>query len=381
MGEENGSSPARKSAAEAKKPPPPPWEFAPAGGWKLLPAGNTAAELLTREFDPPRFAIDGLLPEGLTILGGRPKQGKSWLSLLVAWAVAGGYDLDGRGTSGGDVLVLALEDTARRLQKRLRTLLGALGWVVPPNLHLHTEWPKSHEGGLFYIAEWLKTHPAARLVVVDTLGRFRKPARGTGNNYDEDYQEVSNLKKLFDGFRVSGIAVHHTRKLKAEDPFDELSGTLGISGGADTLMILDRERSDKTARLFAVGRDLGDMTVPLTWDPAGCRWTLGPAVEGIEAAGRVGGKAEGRAEAARNWLRSFLQVYAFPAKEIDAAGVAAGHSRSAISDAKTELGKDGTGELWFQKDGLGAWWAGLGRPSGWKRRPLPGAIPDPEIPD
>lgn len=378
MGEETSPgepSPARKAtraAKEAAKQGVKPWSQKPQAGVPD-PDGITAADLAALEFAPPRFAVDGLLAEGLTVFGGRPKHGKSWLSLLLGWAVAAGCEVDGRAVLQGEVLYLALEDTRRRLQKRLLMLQTATGWVIPETLSLHTAWPRADQGGLYHVAEWLAARKkVARLVIVDTLAKFRKPSKGTGNGYAEDYEAVGGLKELLDHYETSGLLITHTRKLKAEDPFDEISGTLGIGGAADSIWVLDTQEKGSQARLYTTGRDLPDGTIPLAFGKDSGRWTLGETREGIDSAGRVEGKGEGRAAAARTWLRTFLKGFAYPAKEIDAAGLAAGHSRSAVAEAKTELGRDGTGELWFQKDGAGAWWAGLGPPANWKRRPTSG---------
>ena len=85
----------------------------------------TAAELLADDFPEPRFAVDGLLPEGLSFMAGAPKLGKSWMALGLGIAVAsGGRALGSVPVEAGDVLYLALEDSPRRLQSRLRTLVG-----------------------------------------------------------------------------------------------------------------------------------------------------------------------------------------------------------------------------------------------------------------
>ncbi|MDP2815826.1 MAG: AAA family ATPase, partial [Rectinemataceae bacterium] len=50
----------------------------------------TASDLAKMVFPEPKWAVPGLLPEGLTILAGRPKRGKSWMGLGLALAVASG---------------------------------------------------------------------------------------------------------------------------------------------------------------------------------------------------------------------------------------------------------------------------------------------------
>src|SRR5688572_20122765 len=50
----------------------------------------TATDLIATEFPEPRFAVPGLIPEGLTLFAGAPKLGKSWLGLGLGIAVASG---------------------------------------------------------------------------------------------------------------------------------------------------------------------------------------------------------------------------------------------------------------------------------------------------
>ena len=79
----------------------------------------TADDILTTDWPKPVWAIPGLLPVGLTILAGRPKVGKSWLTLQIALAVASGGRVLGQPGEKGPVLYLALEDPPRRLKERM----------------------------------------------------------------------------------------------------------------------------------------------------------------------------------------------------------------------------------------------------------------------
>ena len=65
------------------------------------------------------FCIETLLPEGISMLGGAPKVGKSWMVLLLALQVAKGEPLWNLPTKQGTVLYLALEDSQSRLQDRV----------------------------------------------------------------------------------------------------------------------------------------------------------------------------------------------------------------------------------------------------------------------
>jgi hypothetical protein len=135
----------------------------------------TAADLHTMELPEPKWAVDGIVPAGLSLLAGKPKLGKSWLALVIAVAVAmGGVALGSVQVEAGAVLYLALEDTKRRLKDRLAKLAARQGIAAwPATLHLASACPRQDKGGLYALAEWLNDHPQARLVVIDTWPRFR----------------------------------------------------------------------------------------------------------------------------------------------------------------------------------------------------------------
>ena len=73
----------------------------------------TIEELAKAEFAPPRWAVPGIVPVGLSSLAGRPKLGKSWLALQIAVAVGCGGRLFDLKIDPGKVLYLALEDSPR----------------------------------------------------------------------------------------------------------------------------------------------------------------------------------------------------------------------------------------------------------------------------
>lgn len=367
---------AGKSAGTQGGEPTPAWRVKPP---HAAPEGISAADLIEKEMPPPQFLLDGLLAEGLTVLGGKPKHGKSWFALLIAWAVSGARPVDGRAVRPADVLYLALEDTQRRLKGRLTKLKGALDWPVPGTLTLHTAWPRAGDGGLYHIAEWLDARrAAAKFVIVDTLAKFRTPPKGSGgSSYSEDYEAIGGLKEMLDHYGASGLVLHHTRKLRSDDPFDEISGTLAITGAADSIWMLDTQTKGAEARLYVTGRDLPDATVPMQFAQDSGRWVVGANREGIDTAGRndVAEKTGGtKVEQCRAWLKEFLKVYAYPSKEIESAAKVAGYAFSALRDAKAALGREGTGELCNHKFGAAEWWSGLGPRIGWRLRP--GRVPE-----
>ena len=233
----------------------------------------SAKDLIKKDLPEPRWAVPDFLPEGLSILGGKPKMGKSWLALNLGISVAtGGVALGAIRTEPGDVLFLALEDTERRLQARLRDVLGDAS--APASLTFSCEWPSLDEGGLDQLDLWLRTHPAARLVIVDTLAKVR-PTRGRNDTlYESDYASISGLKNLADRYGVALLVIHHLRKMESTDPVDAISGTLGLAGAADAILVLKRERRQHDATIFVTGRDLDEAELSVRWSDELCCWSI-----------------------------------------------------------------------------------------------------------
>lgn len=234
---------------------------------------ESAADLLARDFPEVKWAVDGLLSEGATILAGAPKAGKSFLALGLAIAIAsGGRALGSVPVEQGDVLYLALEDGARRMQHRLRDM-SKVG-KMPERLTFAYESPRLDDGGLGAMEDWLQTHPEARLIVVDTLKRVR-PRERSMRFYDGDYDAVAPLNDLALKYGVAIVIVHHTNKrVDAEDWFDSLSGTLGLTGAVDAAMLLKRSRGQSEGTLYVAGRDIEDKQKKVEFDGVINGWNL-----------------------------------------------------------------------------------------------------------
>jgi len=237
-----------------------------------LRRGVTCAELRDMTFPPIRWIVEGYIAEGLTILAGKPKLGKSWLCLDIALAVAsGGVALGARRCERGRVLYAALEDPRRRLKGRVEMVLGdCQSWPEGLTFWSYGEMSPVDGGGLGQLREWIDENPGARLVIIDTFAKVRGvPQRGEPP-YQADYREVGVLKALADETGVSIVVVTHTRKLEADDPFDTVSGTHGITGAADTTVILARDGQGVT--LHAMGRDVVEIATAVEFEKRLSRW-------------------------------------------------------------------------------------------------------------
>jgi hypothetical protein len=258
---------------------------------------KTATALQTMTFPQLKYIIPDLIVEGCVLLAGKPKARKSWLAYDVGLAVAsGGYCLGDKKCAQGEVLFLALEDGDRRLQRRATKLLQTFSGKWPERFYYATKWPRANEGGIEAIDQWCEAHPDARLVVIDVLARFRAPSTNK-NAYEQDYEAVSRLQELAVRRSITVLIVHHTRKGAAEDPVEEISGTLGLGGGVDAFLILKRTSSGGT--LIGRGRDTEDVDLAMQFNDETCRWTiLGQAadVQRSEQRGRVLVALEGAIE-------------------------------------------------------------------------------------
>lgn len=240
----------------------------------------TAADLMSMEFPPPNWAVPGIIAEGVNLLAGPPKVGKSWLSLALGLAVAaGGYAFDAIPVPGGPVLYLALEDTPRRLQARIGKVLG--GQPAPAGLTLATACPPLPHGGDEAIAAWLDRNRAARLVIIDVFAKLRGASAPGASAYDADYAAVGRIKRVADHYGVAVLLVHHVRKAGADDFLEAVSGTNGIAGAADATLVLRRPRGQADGVLHVTGRDVDEAEYALAFQPASGAWRMldGPSAE------------------------------------------------------------------------------------------------------
>lgn len=239
-------------------------------------------KLMEYEFKPLVWAVEGLLPEGCVLFAGRPKLGKSWFAYLLGLAISVGGRVFGTiRVEQGDVLYLALEDGKRRLQSRFKKLAQGKA-PAPEALHLAVTWPRLDEGGLDDLEAWLSAHPRARLVIIDTLQRVRPQNRTNAGLYENDYNALAELADLARKFAVCILVVHHTRKADAEDAFDTVSGSTGLTGAVDATLVLKRSRNKGDAELHITGRDVEEASKALEFDKKTMVWKLLGDIEEVE---------------------------------------------------------------------------------------------------
>ena len=209
--------------------------------------GIDAADLLALDIPPLRWVVPDLLPEGTTVLAAPPKIGKSCLVYQIAVEASIGGELLERRVTPGAARYYALEDGKRRGRDRLR---AALHGRTLPHGRLEVQWSARRigEGLEDDIARWLDEHPDAVLVAIDTLGKVRPRSSGRRNAYEVDVEDLGRLQSLFRDRPVALLIVHHARKEAGDDFLTTVSGTYGLTGSADTIVVRNASGSRRSGR-------------------------------------------------------------------------------------------------------------------------------------
>ena len=230
-----------------------------------------AETLMTTPMEPLRFIVSRLIPQGLHVLAGSPKIGKSWLSLWICLLVAKGEKVWEFETLRSEVLYLCLEDSFARIQSRLFEITDE----APPTLHFAIMSDAIGSGLEYQIESFLKEHPDTGLIVIDTLQKVRKAAPANVNPYAADYDDINALKQIADKHHLAIVLVHHLRKTSDADPLNMISGTSGIAGGADSNFVLQKDkRTENTAKLVCTGRDIEGRELFLEFNKESFVWEL-----------------------------------------------------------------------------------------------------------
>jgi len=179
--------------------------------------------------------------------------------------VATGGEVLGEKPEPGRVLYLALEDSERRLQRRMSEQY----WPAIHECTFATTWPLFAEGGLDALAQELRAHDYA-LAVLDTLGRLM--GAQDSNDYGAMTQFVGAVQNLAQATQTAILAVHHHTKAATGDPVLDLLGSTGISGTADGILALYHEPGKHTWKLHLIGREVEEQEIAVTRDAYTHTW-------------------------------------------------------------------------------------------------------------
>ena len=231
-----------------------------------------AAELFQMDVKPTEFIINNLIPVGLSLVASPPKYGKSWMMLDMSISTATGKDFLGFSTNKCGVLYMALEDRFDRLKDRMLKITG--GNQFPEGLEIAIEAPPMGEGFIEYLGDFIINHPETKLIIIDTFVKIRGIPNGKESAYAVDSREAGTLKKFADSHGVAVLLVTHTRKsVDTSDPFANITGTYGVAGAADDMIVLTKDkRSDTLTKMSVTGRDVAYEEYPIVFDANLSKW-------------------------------------------------------------------------------------------------------------
>ena len=216
------------------------------------------------------YVVETILPTGLYLLAGSPKIGKSWFVLQLGIAVSNGQSFLGFKSHASSVLYLCLEDTYQRIRNRLmdyeEECLDHIDFVLES---------QSLDYGLINDLKYhLELKPNTKLIIIDTLQKIRNN-RSDGYAYGQDYKDINVLNKFVNETGITVILVHHLRKMKAEDSFEEISGTTGLTGAVDGMFVMKKSSNrSQEATLIATGRDIESFELKLSFNNLSHRFEL-----------------------------------------------------------------------------------------------------------
>ena len=230
--------------------------------------------IMNTPMKPIEYCVDGLISQGLFVLAGAPKVGKSWLALDMCLSIAKGEKVLGKETLCGHAVYLSLEDSLIRLQNRLYELTDE----PSDNLNFAIMAESISNGLPEQIEYCRKRFDDLKIVFIDTLQMVRNESE---SSYGSDYKELSVLKSLADKLGIAIVLVHHTRKCSDGNPFNMISGSTGLSGCVDGSMVLiESKRGSRKAKLYCVGRDIENQEINVVFESS--RWKVSDEIKNIE---------------------------------------------------------------------------------------------------
>lgn len=257
----------------------------------------TLEELFEKDIKPLEWIVDEILPAGVFLMGSPPKYFKSFMALDLCLTVCTGGRFLGFQSHKYDCVYMDLESGERRPRDRAKTILK--GKQPPNNFRVVTRetfWipdetkrngkkrPLIGDGFREYLEALLKKYPSIKLVVVDVFKKIRRPAKKGQDGYDRDYDDLTELEEIAEQFKICILLIHHTRKMKdPSDPFNELSGSTGLTGSVDgSWVIAKKHRNDPDAVLYTTGRDIDSLELAVKFDKASMKWTSAGTLEDVE---------------------------------------------------------------------------------------------------
>jgi RecA-family ATPase len=255
--------------------------------------GFDIGELLSHDPGEVPWIVQDVLTYGAHLLVGRPKGGKSWITLDMAYACGNAGTFLGKQAKKTGVLWIASEDTKDGLARRLKIRNEKVGGIiVMTSESLKAERAKWDDDCTFdaWLRAFLDAHPGIGLVIIDTLSsvdaKWRNEVIDTKRQAsvtDIAYQKSRIYEDMGQETQTCIVLVTHTRKRNGKEITDYhelINEAQTIVAGATASLVLadppdhDPHNEDDHRRVFATrGRNIINET-PLLIELKDARATL-----------------------------------------------------------------------------------------------------------
>ena len=236
------------------------------------PESISAYDLLGIELEQLYTVVEDMICQGLTILAGDPKVGKSWLCLDLCNSICNEETFLGFNTNKCECSYFALEDSRNRLQSRLKKITERKDTLK--KFHLQINCSPLDEGLLEELENHLKEFPNVKLIIIDTLQKVRETKSNGNNMYSQDYSEMAKIKSFADEHKICIVLIHHLKKGQEDDVFQKLNGSNGITGAADTIIVLSKIKNKKEVKFSIEGRDVESNEKLLLFNKETFKWEV-----------------------------------------------------------------------------------------------------------
>lgn len=316
----------------------------------------------------------GRIPLGrITLLVGRPGEGKSFLTTYMAARISTGSPWpDGSECPQGSVILISAEDDpADTIRPRLDAHYADTQRVHLLSMVRRIEADGKRHDVMFTLADLAALETAlqalsdCRLLVVDPIGSFLG-GRTDAHRDNEVRAVLAPVTKLAEKYGPAVLVVAHRRKSGGNIADDLALGSRAFTGIARSVWHLTRDSEDKNHRLLLPGKNNlapegTGLAFTICGEPPAIVWERDPVamtaddaliVENGDECKRPGPEPEARNQAAE-WLRDLLRAGPMESGKIKGEATEAGYTWRTVHRAKDELGikpyKEQFGGSWMWK--------------------------------
>jgi len=235
---------------------------------EFLASALTGAQLMAAEFPEPNWVIDELIPEGLTVLAGAPKIGKSYLCLQLLQAISAGGQLFNKRATKLKTAYIALEDPPRRLQQRLNEqgYTGSGNDLILTSANMDTPYYLMDHFDVIIIDTF------SRLLQRTSLDQFKSADMTNILGELQTYAHKKNKTLIVADHHKKGV-MYSPSDIDFIDPVNDLYGSVAKSAAADVIAGMYKIRGMDNRVFAAWGKEIGPSNYEISFDPRLHIWT------------------------------------------------------------------------------------------------------------